>query len=918
MRAGRGKTLTVCSAAAGLTMCHRPATTSWLPAAPEQDMGRASQGKKGDKARKFGKSKGDSSGKRGGDKTAGPSSKRQRAGDEDQPTPARRAAKLDELTDVSSFFDAVEEGVDLTEPSHSTFVPGQDDDDGDDDEDESDEDAGDDDGEEDAEDDSDDDSDDESAEEEEEGGDASDMRVQIAKHKQQLAKLQEQDPEFYEYMKQEGTDLMDFGADVDTEDLEKDLGSDDDDDEGDDDDDDDDDDEDKSTEAGEDDDEFAADAEADQSPEAQLRKAQGDKKPLAMETLVRWEDAAKQGKPAAVSALLKAFDAAAVLLTDNESGPVRKGAKRPKKQNQKKNMGAVKRFKFKIESGDVFDALLVCMTREMPGILMDEMLDRPTSAVDGGEDDGRPPSAKWKPQRSNQWKHLARPVGTYCRNMLTLLKAVTETDMMSWVLRAVSTALPLISAVPKLPRELLKITLTLWATGEEAVRARSFIVIHRLCKAEPKKLLPLTLKGMYLTYVRHTKTSNPSALPRVNFFVACITDIFGMDMELSYQHAFVSIRQLAVTLRTALSGKTRESTNAVCCWPFVNAVRCWGQVLGRYPAEAELGLLIYPYTQLVLGSVKVASTPALYPMRFLLLRFLTHVSSMPRVNNYIPLAPYLLEVLDNPAFRGGKGSGNKKKADIKPPPIEHVLKVSKQVVQSRLYQQQVVTTACELLVQTFGPLAYSISFPELSLPATTRLKRFSKETAVGNFRKAATMAASHLSRNATWVENLREECGYELLKPTKLGGVALREMEMVVARKAGSGADKLAPLAVFLKQRDAIAQKAAAPADSAKSVTFEGDETPGESKKAKKKKKGVAAENAYQRKEDDDDDEDDSEDESDDEPEVDPEVMQLAAAVAAEGAKKKKKPKKQKKTKSLPVDVMDMEDEVADVDMEDL
>ena len=75
----------------------------------------------------------------------------------------------------------------------------------------------------------------------------------------------------------------------------------------------------------------------------------------------------------------------------------------------------------------MFDALLVCMTREMPGILMDEMLDRPTSAVDGGEDDGRPPSAKWKPQRSNQWKHLARPVGTYCRNMLTLLKAVTET-----------------------------------------------------------------------------------------------------------------------------------------------------------------------------------------------------------------------------------------------------------------------------------------------------------------------------------------------------------------------------------------------------------------------------------------------------------------------------------------------------------
>eukprot|EP01043_Picozoa_sp_COSAG02_P033917 COSAG02_NODE_2341_length_9104_cov_2.666185_9_plen_785_part_00 len=756
------------------------------------------------------------------------------------------------------------------------------------------------------------DSDDGSEEEEED-----DMRVQIAKHKQQLAQLQEQDPEFYAYMKQEGTDLMEFGADVDTADLDgKELAPDDDDE----------DDSDSGSGEPEDGEEQPGgqDDDEDETPPDPLQKAQSGKKPLAMETLNRWEDAAKKGKLAAVNSLLKAFDAAVVLLVDDQTGPARKGAKAAKKQKQAKNMAAVKRFKFKIESGDVFDALLVCMTREMPTILMDELLGRPTSAVDGGEDDGRPASAKWKPQRSNKWRELAKPVGTYCRNMLTLLQAVTDTDMMSWVLRAVSTSLPLISAVPKIPRELLKIVLTLWATGGEAVRARSFIVIHKLCAADPKRLLPLTLKGMYLTYVRHTKTSNPSALPRVNFFVACITDIFGMDMELSYQHAFVSIRQLAVTLRTALTGKTREATNSVCCWPFVNAVRCWGQVLGRYPGEAELGLLIYPYTQLVLGSIKIASTAPLYPMRFLLIRFLTHVASMPRVGNYIPLAPYLLEVLDNPAFKGGKSSGNRK-ADIKPPPIEHVLKVSKQVVQSRLYQQQVVTTACDLLAQTFGPVAYSISFPELALPAILRLKKFSKETAVGNFRKAAAMSASHLTRNSTWVEELREECGYELLKPAKLGGVALREMETVVARKgkARGGDTQRAPLDVYLKQRDAIASKAESAAESsAKSVTFEGDETPGQSKQTKKKKKGVAAENAYL------DEEDDDEEDDDDVPEVDPEVAELAAAVAAEGEnrkrQKKQKDRKGTKKKAAPTkqltvdDVMEMEDEVANVDMEDL
>jgi nucleolar complex protein 2 len=138
----------------------------------------------------------------------------------------------------------------------------------------------------------------------------------------------------------------------------------------------------------------------------------------------------------------------------------------------------------------------------------------------------------------------------------------------------------------------------------------------------PKKLLPLAMKGMYLTYIRHTKTSNPKSLPRVNFLVACITDVFGMNVQLAYEIAFTYIRQLAMTLRTAISGKAKvgasfsslpsfmllirfvslcvcyqNSTGLVCSWPFVNALRCWGQVFSQYSAKDELGLLVYPYIQ---------------------------------------------------------------------------------------------------------------------------------------------------------------------------------------------------------------------------------------------------------------------------------------------------------------------------------
>ena len=86
-------------------------------------MGRASEGKKTQKAAKYG-NKRSSNGKQK-DKGENPS-KRQRAAD-DAPEQPKKVGKLDELTDVSSFFDAVEEGVDFSEPSHSTYKPGEDD-----------------------------------------------------------------------------------------------------------------------------------------------------------------------------------------------------------------------------------------------------------------------------------------------------------------------------------------------------------------------------------------------------------------------------------------------------------------------------------------------------------------------------------------------------------------------------------------------------------------------------------------------------------------------------------------------------------------------------------------------------------------------------------------------------------------------
>ena len=124
------------------------------------------------------------------------------------------------------------------------------------------------------------------------------------------------------------------------------------------------------------------------------------------------------------------------------------------------------------------------------------------------------------------------------------------------------------------------------------------------------------------------------------------------------------------------------------------------------------------------------------------------------------MASYVLEIFESSELRPGGKSGSKSDKTANPPPIEHVLKVSKQVVKSRLYQKAVVTSALDILVEAFGQISYSISFPEIAFPAEMRLKKFSKDATVAQFRKQAQQAASQLAKNSAWVAALRDDVDF--------------------------------------------------------------------------------------------------------------------------------------------------------------
>jgi len=145
-----------------------------------------------------------------------------------------------------------------------------------------------------------------------------------------------------------------------------------------------------------------------------------------------------------------------------------------------------------------------------------------------------------------------------------------------------------------------------------------------------------------------------------------------------------------------------------------------------------------------------------FPLRFHVIKSLLRIIS--RTGTYIPLSPFLLEILDSAEFR----RSNPKKATLKPLDLEYIIRAPAAYPKTRIYQETLGDELVYLLAEYHTAVSTHVAFPEMVLPVVLTIKRHLKKGTAGSPKVQAQLKTlvEKLEATKTWVEGKRRSVSF--------------------------------------------------------------------------------------------------------------------------------------------------------------
>ncbi|KAJ5188169.1 hypothetical protein N7491_004494 [Penicillium cf. griseofulvum] len=530
-------------------------------------------------------------------------------------------------------------------------------------------------------------------------------------HKDQLESLKDKDPEFYKYLKENDSELLDFGEQGDLSEV------------------------DALSESEEPEDEEPA--------KKKKRKSKKEEEEPEDETLTiamvkKWQTLMEeQNSIRAMRQAVLAFRAAAYV--NDPDAPEQK---------------------YTISDKNVYHQVLITALNTVPKVLAHHLPVKESA------------SGKIRVSlETKKFKTLTPLIKSHTASVHQLLLNLSDASTLKLTLASIEPMLPYLLQFRKVLKTLVKIVVGIWAdvSTADATRITGFLILRRLMVLGDAGIKESVLKATYEGVVKGSRNTTVHTLAGVNLMKNSAAEIWGIDQNVSYTAGFSFIRQLAMHLRKSITNTSKESYKTIYNWQYVHSLDFWSRVLSQHCdglVEAQVGKqsalrpLIYPVVQITLGAMRLIPTATYFPLRFQLTRSLLRISRA--TGTYIPLSASLLEVLTSAEMRK-----HPKSSTLKPLDFNTAIRAPKSYLRSRTYQDGVGEQVAELLSEFFVLWCKHIAFPELSVPVVVSLKRWLKQVSArsgGNknakINQMIMLLVQKVEANARWIEERRLNVSY--------------------------------------------------------------------------------------------------------------------------------------------------------------
>uniref|UniRef100_A0A0D9XL30 Nucleolar complex protein 2 homolog n=1 Tax=Leersia perrieri TaxID=77586 RepID=A0A0D9XL30_9ORYZ len=495
-----------------------------------------------------------------------------------------------------------------------------------------------------------------------------------------------------------------------------------------------------------DDDEFDDNEENDEEPNSVPKEEPKEiVKPITMQMVDSWCQGAVDGKIGSIRSILQAFQKACHYGEDSgdNSAP-----------------------KFSVMSGSVLDKVMHFVLKNMDRILR-QLLDAPSF---GGKKE-----TISELMTTKNWKRHGRLMRLYLVNALHMITELTDEQMIAFTVHRVRASAVFLAAFPALLRKYVKALLHTWSRGRGAMPLVSFMFLRDLCIQLGSECLDTCLKGIYKAYLVNCKLSKSisgSKLQHIEFLGNCVRELYSVDPQRAYQHAFVFIRQLAVLLRGALTERgpktskdkrqkesnkptkkqMEKSYQKVYDWQYIFCLELWTNVVCGCSSEEDLRPLAYPLTQIIHGVACLVPSARYFPVRLRCVKMLNRIAEA--TGTFIPVSSLLLDMLEM------KELGGKPDAVGKAVNLFGVKQVDKKTVKTRAFQEACIYSVVDELAKHLAQWSYSIAFFEMSFLTLVRLQNFCKTVKADRFRREMKDLIHQIKASAEFVSSKRAGIGF--------------------------------------------------------------------------------------------------------------------------------------------------------------